>query len=119
MLACREVELNRGRPSVERKVERGAQRSIGEREYTHPDRRKVERIGCAEPARRHAEPGRIGETVTGNEAPDLVYKLERPPEAHCFVALAQTHADIGLPAVLRVERDFLEPKDDKSKEIQL
>ena len=67
MLARREVELDRRRPRVERKVERGAQRSVGEREYAHPDRGKVERIRGAESARRHAEAGRIGETVAGNE----------------------------------------------------
>ena len=119
MFASREVELDRRRPRVERKVERSAQRSVGEREYAHPDRGKVQRIGGAESARRHDESRRIGETVAGDEAPDLVDELERPAETHRLFAFAQPHADVGLPAVLRVERDLLEPENDESEQIDL
>ena len=119
MLARREVELDRHGPRVEREAERRAERGVGEREDAHADRGQVERVGSAEPARRHREPGRIGEAVAGNEAPQLVDELERTAEAYRLVARAQLHGDVGLGAVLRDERDLLEPEDDEPEQVHL
>ena len=66
-----------------------------------------------------ASPGGSEKPLPGMKLAELVDELERAAEAHRLVALAQLHGDVGLRAVLRVERDLLEPEDDEAEQVHL
>ena len=104
MLALEKLNLTDAGGESNGRLKPAPSEAFVEREDADADRGQVERVGGADAARRHREPRRIGEAVAGMKRLISLTNSSGPPNVTASSPACRSHRDVGLLAVLRVER---------------